>query len=48
MSKAVATGQVLNVSSEELPLMYLHGRGQIVPGLKRVLYHHGAGETLRV
>lgn len=42
------TGRVLYASSEGVPLSYLHGHGQIVPGLERALHDRGAGETLRV
>lgn len=42
------TGQVLHASSEETPLSYLHGHGQMVPGLERALRGRHAGETLRV
>ena len=43
-----ATGQVLYASSEAVPLSYLHGHSQIVPGLERALYDRGAGESLNV
>lgn len=43
-----STGQVLYASSEDVPLSYLHGHGQIVPGLERALRDRSAGESLRV
>ncbi|MBK8163239.1 MAG: peptidylprolyl isomerase [Gammaproteobacteria bacterium] len=43
-----ASGQVLSASSETVPLSYLHGYGQMVPGLERALLGRAAGETLHV
>ena len=42
------SGQVLSASSETVPLSYLHGYGQMVPGLERALLGREAGETLHV
>jgi FKBP-type peptidyl-prolyl cis-trans isomerase SlyD len=41
-------GEVLDTSSGGEPLVYLHGRGQIVPGLERAIEGREAGESLEV
>ena len=41
------TGEVIDASEDE-PLEYLHGQGQLVPGLERQLEGKKAGETLDV
>lgn len=41
-------GEVLESSSPGPPLSYLHGRGQLIPGLERELEGHSAGERLSV
>lgn len=41
------SGEVIDASDGE-PLEYLHGQGQLVPGLERQLEGHKAGETLAV
>lgn len=42
------TGQILSVSTEGVPLSYLHGHGQIIPGLERALRDRVAGEHVQV
>ncbi len=42
------TGDVLDSSSEGEPLTYLHGSGNIIPGLERELSGKRAGDTLKV
>jgi FKBP-type peptidyl-prolyl cis-trans isomerase SlyD len=42
------TGDVLDSSSEGEPLTYLHGSGNIIPGLERELSGKRAGDTLQV
>ena len=41
-------GAVIDSSASGEPLAYLHGHGNIVPGLERELTGHNAGETLSV
>jgi FKBP-type peptidyl-prolyl cis-trans isomerase SlyD len=41
-------GQILSASTEDVPLTYLHGHGQMVPGLERVLRDKAAGESVQV
>lgn len=41
-------GTVIDTSSGGEPLEYLHGHGNIVPGLERGLKGHNEGESLRV
>jgi FKBP-type peptidyl-prolyl cis-trans isomerase SlyD len=41
------TGKVLDQSSKE-PLHYLHGHGNLVPGLEQALEGHAKGEALDV
>lgn len=41
-------GQVLSASTEDVPLSYLHGHGQMLPGLERALQDKEAGESLQV
>jgi FKBP-type peptidyl-prolyl cis-trans isomerase SlyD len=42
------TGDVLDSSSEGEPLTYLHGSGNIIPGLERELSGKRPGDTLKV
>ncbi len=41
-------GDVLDTSDGREPLTYLHGMGNLVPGLERALEGHGPGESLEV
>lgn len=41
-------GQVIDRSPEAQPLSYLHGAGNIVPGLERALEGKSAGDTFNV
>ncbi len=41
-------GEVIDRSSSERPLTYLHGRGQLIAGLERELQGRRAGEKLGV
>ena len=41
-------GDVLDSSAGREPLTYLHGAGQIVPGLEQALKGRAAGDTFRV
>ena len=41
-------GEVIDRSAEGEPLAYLHGRGQLIPGLERELTGRSAGERLQV
>ncbi|MBV8876628.1 MAG: peptidylprolyl isomerase [Gammaproteobacteria bacterium] len=41
-------GEVIDRSAEGEPLEYLHGRGQLIPGLERELTGRGAGDRLEV
>lgn len=41
-------GEVLDSSREREPLAYLHGAGNIVPGLEKALNGREAGDTLKV
>ena len=41
-------GEVLDSSSGRAPLYYLHGYGNIIPGLENALAGHTAGESLAV
>ena len=41
-------GKVLDSSDGSKPMMYLHGSGDIVPGLEKALEGKGAGEALKV
>ena len=41
-------GQVIDRSPESQPLSYLHGAGNIVPGLERALEGKSAGDTFNV
>lgn len=40
-------GNVIDKSSAEAPLSYLHGAGNIVPGLEKALAGKQAGDTLK-
>ena len=41
-------GKVLDSSEGSKPLMYLHGAGNIVPGLEKALVGKGEGDSLKV
>lgn len=41
-------GEVIDSSEEVEPLVYLHGQGDIIPGLERALYGMRAGEERNV
>ena len=41
-------GQVLDSSQGAQPLTYLHGAGNIIPGLERALHGKAAGESVEV
>ncbi len=41
-------GEVIDRSAEGEPLAYLHGRGQLIPGLERELTGRVAGDRLEV
>jgi FKBP-type peptidyl-prolyl cis-trans isomerase SlyD len=41
-------GQILSASTEEVPFSYLHGHGQMIPGLERALQDKEAGESVQV
>ncbi len=41
-------GEVLDASGDESPFSYLHGAGNIVPGLERELTGRAAGDRLQV
>ncbi len=41
-------GQVLDTSKERGPMAYLHGVGQIIPGLEKALDGKSAGESMTV
>jgi FKBP-type peptidyl-prolyl cis-trans isomerase SlyD len=41
-------GEVLDTSEGEEPLEYLHGHGQIVPGLEKALAGKGHGDKVKV
>jgi FKBP-type peptidyl-prolyl cis-trans isomerase SlyD len=40
-------GEQIDASPEDNPLSYLHGHGQVVPGIERVLEGTSEGETVR-
>jgi FKBP-type peptidyl-prolyl cis-trans isomerase SlyD len=42
------SGNVIDASSGRAPLAYLHGKGNIIPGLERALDGRGAGDKLDV
>jgi FKBP-type peptidyl-prolyl cis-trans isomerase SlyD len=42
------TGEVLDSSSEGEPLSYLHGHGNLIPGLERELAGKNTGDRLQV
>jgi FKBP-type peptidyl-prolyl cis-trans isomerase SlyD len=42
------TGEVIDRSGEGEPLAYLHGRGQLIPGLERELTGRRAGDRVEV
>jgi len=41
-------GEVVDTSADGQPLQYLHGQGQIIPGLEKALYGLAAGDELAV
>ena len=41
-------GEVIDRSAEGEPLLYLHGRGNLIPGLERELTGRKAGDRLQV
>lgn len=41
-------GRVIDQSSEDRPLHYFHGAGNIIPGLEKALAGHQAGDRLQV
>ena len=41
-------GELIDASEEEMPLSYLHGQGQLVPGLERELDGRAPGDKLAV
>ncbi|OIO91168.1 MAG: peptidylprolyl isomerase [Anaerolineae bacterium CG2_30_64_16] len=41
-------GEVVDTSADELPLQYLHGQGQIIPGLEKALVGLAVGDVLTV
>lgn len=41
-------GQILDTTEGRLPLLYLHGRGQLIPGLERALEACQAGDQIDV
>lgn len=41
-------GNLLDTSSGRIPLSYLHGKGNIIPGLEQALVGRTAGEKLEV
>ncbi len=43
-----AQGQVLDTTQGRLPLLYLHGRGQMLPGLERALEGCSVGDVVDV
>lgn len=43
-----AAGQLLDTTEGHLPLLYLHGRGQLIPGLERALEGRQAGDQMEV
>ncbi len=45
---ATSEGEHVDRSEEGKPMTYLHGHGQIIPGLEAALAGHQAGETVEV
>ena len=41
-------GEILDASEDDEPLIYIHGQGDIVPGLEKALAGKAAGEKLSV
>ncbi len=41
-------GELLDSSEQHGPLAYLHGHGNIIPGLEQALEGHGPGDALQV
>lgn len=42
-----AKGEVLDQSSQNRPLQYIQGQGQLIPGLERILEGKSAGEAVK-
>jgi FKBP-type peptidyl-prolyl cis-trans isomerase SlyD len=42
------TGEIIDASAEGTPLTYLHGHGNLIPGLERELTGKNTGDRLRV
>lgn len=40
-------GEIIDQSSDQQPLAYLHGHGNIVPGLEKAIEGHGEGEQVK-
>lgn len=40
------SGRILSASTEDVPLSYLHGHGQMLPALERALRDRQVGDTL--
>lgn len=40
-------GEIIDQSGEEQPLAYLHGHGNIVPGLEKAIEGHAEGEQVK-
>lgn len=47
-SLSIEEGTVIDSSDGDEPLEYLHGRGQIIPGLEKALYGMAVGDEKRV
>lgn len=43
-----AEGELVETTSEEGPIEYVHGQGDLLPGLEKALTGHGQGEELRL
>jgi FKBP-type peptidyl-prolyl cis-trans isomerase SlyD len=41
-------GEVLDAAEQSEPLVYIHGRGQIIPGLETALAGRSTGDTFRI
>lgn len=42
------SGQVIDSSQSKAPLSYLHGQGQIVPGLEKAMLGRQAGDSFKI
>lgn len=40
-------GEIIDQSGDQQPLAYLHGHGNIVPGLEKAIEGHGEGEQVK-